>query len=173
MAHLALSWLRAPLYTWTIISQNSRQTQTGRFQCFITFLLFEHQRLNCTNGIFNKCHFLILIHCVTVCCLILCTRNNDQDFLYTELHGPPLDVVTETYFKNVIYKLKDIALLDPLKESLTTSRVNPTICLTLSWNRHTFHFLRPFFQTQSISVIHSVRQYRGWGGPGEKKLWFV
>ena len=38
-----------------------------------------------------------------------------------------LAVVFETYFKNVIYKVKDIALLQPLKESLTASRINLTI----------------------------------------------
>ena len=38
-----------------------------------------------------------------------------------------LAVVFETYFKNVLYKVKDIALLQPLKESLTASRINLTI----------------------------------------------
>ena len=47
----------------------------------------------------------------------------------SEIHAraKQLDVVFETYFKNVIYKVKDIALLLPLKESLTASGINLTI----------------------------------------------
>ena len=48
---------------------------------------------------------------------------------HSEIHARTkyLDVVFETYFKNVIYKVKDIALLQPLKESLTASGINLTI----------------------------------------------
>ena len=44
-----------------------------------------------------------------------------------------MDVASETYFKNVIYKVKDIAALEPLKVSLTTTRVDLTICCDMEF----------------------------------------
>ena len=52
-----------------------------------------------------------------------------------EIHArpKPLDVVFKTYFQNVIYKVKDIAALEPLKVSLTTTRVDLTICCDMEF----------------------------------------
>ena len=70
-------------------------------------------------------------YCVTLSCLY---PPVEQLFHFSilrpsEIHArpKPLDVVFKTYFQNVIYKVKDIALLQPLKESLTASRINLTI----------------------------------------------
>ena len=71
-------------------------------------------------------------HCPVCMHLNLPTESNYFIFYIlcrSEIHARPkqLDVVFETYFKNVIYKVKDIALLQPLKESLTASGINLTI----------------------------------------------
>ena len=70
-------------------------------------------------------------YCVTLSCLYppVAIISFFQFFSRSEIHArtKQLDVVFETYFKNVIYKVKDIALLQPLKESLTASRINLTI----------------------------------------------
>ena len=122
----------------------SSQQRTVRGDISKYFLCFQKLRINKLQYVaewkLNKWCFLLYVDynssIVSHYCLYAPVPEPPLaiiSFLYilspSEIHvrTQQLAVVFETYFKNVIYKVKDIALLQPLKESLTASRINLTI----------------------------------------------